>query len=324
LETLREEGFNAEVAATVGTLAPNSHRASAVEAIVALEVLYDYLDTLVEQPLDDPLRDGHSLFRALIDAVDLDTAPCGGYHRRHPRSVDGGYLEELVATVRSTLARLPAADAIVATARRSATRCAEAQIRSHAVAAAGSAQLELWATREAVGTGLDWPEFLAGGAASVLTLHALIAAAADHRTTPEQAAQIDTAYLSIAALSTMLDSLVDYERDVSAETLGYIRYFEDRDLLALRLGNVAQHAAAQARELPHAAHHLMTLAGVVAYYTSAPSATGEFAAPVTAHINAQLRPLITPTLAVMRAWRLAKRVRRKRHGCRSAVAERSA
>jgi hypothetical protein len=53
----------------------------------------------------------------------------------------------------------------------------------------------------------------------------------------------------------------------------------------------------------------MTMAGVAAYYTSAPSATGELAWPVTSRIQTELRPLITPTLAVMRTWRLAKRVR---------------
>jgi undecaprenyl diphosphate synthase len=311
-ESLRDEGFNAEVAATLATLAPRRHRDGAVEAIVALEVLYDYLDTLVEQPLQNPLRDGCSLFQALIDAVDLEAEPRGDYHRHHRRSADDGYLEELVAAARSALARLPAADVITTTARQSAARCAEAQVRAHAVASEGSAQLRLWAMREAAGTALEWRGFLAGGAASVLTLHALIAAAADVRTTSEQAARIDTAYLSIAALSTLLDSLVDYEDDVSTETLGYIRHFEDREALARTLGDVARHAVARARELPHAAHHLMTLVGVVAYYTSAPSARDELAVPIAAQINRELRPLITPTLAVMRTWRLAKRIRARR------------
>jgi hypothetical protein len=51
----------------------------------------------------------------------------------------------------------------------------------------------------------------------------------------------------------------------------------------------------------------MTLAGVIAYYTSAPGAGSEIARPVTEQLQAQLRPLITPTLAVLRSWRLGKR-----------------
>ena len=52
----------------------------------------------------------------------------------------------------------------------------------------------------------------------------------------------------------------------------------------------------------------MTLVGVVAYYASAPGARDEPAAPIVARLRAQLRPLISPTLALMRCWRLAKRI----------------
>jgi hypothetical protein len=53
----------------------------------------------------------------------------------------------------------------------------------------------------------------------------------------------------------------------------------------------------------------MTLVGVVAYYASAPTADSEFALPVMRRIRRELEPLITPTLAVMQAWRTAKRLR---------------
>jgi tetraprenyl-beta-curcumene synthase len=52
---LRDERFNAEVAATLATLAPRRARKDAVEAIVALEVLFDYLDGLTERHASDPL-----------------------------------------------------------------------------------------------------------------------------------------------------------------------------------------------------------------------------------------------------------------------------
>jgi hypothetical protein len=53
----------------------------------------------------------------------------------------------------------------------------------------------------------------------------------------------------------------------------------------------------------------MTLVGVVAYYTSDPGARGELAAPIVERLQRQLTPLISPTLALMRGWRLAKRMR---------------
>src|SRR5580700_8193316 len=61
LHTLQGEGFAAEVAATLITLTPHRHRATAVRAVVALEVMYDYLDGLTEQPAPDPIANGRLL-----------------------------------------------------------------------------------------------------------------------------------------------------------------------------------------------------------------------------------------------------------------------
>src|SRR4029077_4164601 len=195
LAKLREESFNAEGAAMLATHAPRAHRASVVEAIIALEILYDYLDGLNETSSHEALRDGHHLFGAFTDTVAPSVEPDRDYYRYHPRSEDGGYVKDLVATVRTALARLPATVAIAEVARKSAIRGAEAQTRAHATPHVGTAQLERWAARKAQGTTLQWREFLAGAAASVLAVHALISAAADYRTTCEQAAAIDTAYL---------------------------------------------------------------------------------------------------------------------------------
>lgn len=308
LEKLREERFNAEVAATLATLAPGEHRKTVVEAIVAYEVMFDYLDRLVEQPTADPLSDGRNLHRAFTDAITLDSKPTGGYYTSRPAD-DGGYLEELVSVVRGALARLPSTAAISLAAREAASRCAEAQIRAHAVPALGTTQLEQWARSEAQDIPLGWQEFLAGAASSVLAVHALIAAAADEHTTPGNAAEIDMTYLSICALSTMLDSLVDYQSDTQAGQVGYLRYYDDQGLLARDLASAARRAVEHASALPNGAHHVMTLVGVAAYYISAPTAGNDFARPVTRQVRRELKPLITPTLAVMRSWRAAKQAR---------------
>ncbi|HXC23462.1 MAG TPA: DUF2600 family protein, partial [Solirubrobacteraceae bacterium] len=256
----------------------------------------------------DPLRDGHDLYRAFTDAIMPHTEPTCDYYS-YQSSNDGGYLEELVDAVRKALAGLPSATTISHAARRAAARCTAAQVRAHAVPQLGARQLEQWARTEVQGTPLGWQEYLAGAASSVLTIHALIAAAADERTTPKQAAAIDTIYLSIAVLSTMLDSLVDHERDIQAGQVGYIRYYTDHDHLARDLANAARRVIEYASPLPNGAHHIMTLVGVAAYYISAPTANSDFARPVTSQVRRELKPLLTPTLGVMRTWRAAKRAR---------------
>jgi tetraprenyl-beta-curcumene synthase len=308
LGKLREEGFNAQVAAILATVAPRAQRARAVAAIVALEVLFDYLDGLTESPAADALREGRDLYRAFIDAVAPAREAGGDYYRFHPRS-ESCYLVELVAAVRGSLGALPAATATGEVIMRSAARCAEAQVRVHAVAREGTAQVERWAISEAAGGALEWREFLASAASSVLAMHALIAAAADDATTPARALAIDAIYLPICVMPSMLDSSVDYELDARAGHAGFARFYQDQYVLAQRLGKVADQVLAAAPSAPNGAHCIVMLAGIVAYYTSNPRAENDFARPVLELLRRRLRPLITPTLAIVRGWRLAKRMK---------------
>jgi tetraprenyl-beta-curcumene synthase len=311
LDKLSDQGFHAQVAATLATLAPRTHRRQALTAIVAFEVIYDYLDGLTEQPATDPLGNGHRLFEAFTDAFNTRREPASDYYALHPRSDDSGYLQSLVADARQALAQLPATSAIAGVAQRCIARFGEAQVRAHAVPQLGRSQFERWAARNATGTKLGWLEYFAGATSSILGLHALVAAAANPCTTPEQAQQIDATYLYIGVIVTMLDSLIDYERDIATTgEPGYTRYYGNPEQLARGLTNASHQAVLKAHATPNASHHVMTLTGVVAFYTSAPTSNGQFARPFTKQIRRELQPLITPTLAVMHIWRHAKRLRR--------------
>jgi tetraprenyl-beta-curcumene synthase len=306
---LREERFNVEVSATLATLAPRRLRKRVIEAIVALQVAYDYLDLLGERPLPDPLGDAGRLFEALTDAFELQGHGTRDYYGELSRAGDGGYLQALVDTVRSALRGLPAGETVAPACRAAAARCAQAQAHEHAVPQLGIEQLQRWARSESAGSALGWQEFLAGSQAAVVGLHASISAAAEVSTSREEAFDIDAAYISIGAL-TMLDSLVDRERDLQEGRHGYIQYYgSDPRVLGERLEKIVNDAAARASALPHGAHHLLTLMGIVAYYASAPTARSDQAGPVVERVCAQLRPLITPTLALMRGWRKAKALR---------------
>lgn len=310
LAKLDDQRFHAQVAATLATLAPRRYRRDATQAIVAIEVIYDYLDALTERPSPDPLRDGRRLFQALADAVRLGGEPQAAYCDPLSESDDQGYLCSLVADARHALERLPAAHVVEPIAQRCTARFSEAQIRAHAIPTLGVAQLRDWAAQQAAGTGLEWRGYFAGATSTVLGLHALIAAAADPGTTRQEAAQIDALYLHIGLIVTILDSVVDYRHDVaSTGEPGYVRFYESSDRLLQELAGAVRNARELAHGVPHAPHHLMTLAGVVAFYTSAPTAGEHPAAEVSRLLRRELRPLMAPTLAVMRAWRLAKRMR---------------
>ena len=308
LVNLRDEGFNAQATATLATLAPRPYRRPVTEAIVGLQIIYDYLDSLVERPLANPMEDSRHLYRAFLDAIAPDREPQGDYYPPTHECSDGGYLRELVHTVRGALARLPSQTAIAEVSAGAAERCAEAQTRAHAVSQ-DDAQPEQWARENAADTELEWRGFLAGAVSSGLALHALIALAADPHASREQALSVDALYLSLCALTTLLDGLVDHEQDLlSSGRPGYLRYYRDRDTLTQGLTGVIDRAIRQTRELPDAPHHLVTLVGIVAYYASAPTADSEFARPVMRRVTRDLAPAMGPILALMRIWRAAKRL----------------
>jgi tetraprenyl-beta-curcumene synthase len=327
LEKLRVEGFNAEAAAMAATIAPRATRAQAVRAIVALELLFDYLDGLTELPHSDPLGEGERLYAAFVGALGPHTAhPCeqpaaldssAGY----PVQVSDGvgadaYLQELGHAVRSALSQLPASEAIAPYALRCATRGAQAQIHMHAASMLGTTQLGEWAHSEAQDSGLQWREFAAGAACSVLALHALIAAAADPRTSPARAQAIEQTYLFTGAMVTLLDGVVDHEHDAAAGTLSYAGLYEDTALLAQALALAAREASLRSRDLHNGAHHLMTLAAAAAYWCSQPGARDLHARPVLDGMRRELRSFMFVPLLVMRAWRASRALR----PCRRALA----
>ena len=299
---LAQESFNAEAAGMLATLAPAVSRGDAARAIVALEVLFDLLDGMTEQSLKDPLRDGEDLFAAFTEALSASG------ERSALEEGDAGYLTELSRAAGLAFSRLPAADAVRETARICALRAAQAQVRMHAVPALGIGQLRQWAQANGADIDLPWRELAAGAASSVLALHALIAAAADPSTTARRAEQLDRCYLSICVLVTLLDGLLDQQEDARYGQSSYIGLFESPLALTQALTGAVARAAGQARALPDAPAHLVILTGAVAYYASAPEA-GSPLRPLHAQIRSSLRPLIYPTLAILRTWRLARRIR---------------
>ncbi len=310
LAKLRSEHFNAEVAATLATLARPRERAHVVSATVAFQVLYDYLDALGEQPVEDPIANGRQLAGVFATALSPDAHDAArDYYHHHPQEADGGYLDALANRCQAAFAALPAAAVVAPFALEAASRCGEAQARTHAVRRHGCEQLAAWACGEADDDELSWWEVAAGAVASVLTVHALIAAAADARTTPQEADGIAAAYLPISALTTLLDSLVDRDRDLATDSHGYVAYYADAELIAERIALVARRGMAAAGSLRHAAHHAMTVTGVAAYYLSAPGAESAFARPIAARVVTELQPLIGPILAIFRIWRWVKRLR---------------
>ena len=294
---LDEEGFNAAAAAMLATLPTPSRRVAVARAIVALEVLFDYLDGRTELPADrDPLDQRRELMDPLVRAiVGSATEP----RANQPGEADATYVLELARAVDRELTALHVSASSRARMLVAGERSIEAQTRLHAVGELGSDQLEQWARATTNGSGLGWREYLAGSGASVLAIHALIATSEDDA----EGAAVDEAYLYIGALATLLDGVVDQRKDARLRAASYADLFGSRTELQGTLAALTRGAADRTLALRRGAAHRMVLGGVLAYYTTAPGAGGELAKATIATLQASHRGLIEPAALVLRAWR---------------------
>ncbi|HEX3692650.1 MAG TPA: DUF2600 family protein [Solirubrobacteraceae bacterium] len=305
-EKLEHEDFNAQVAATLATLAPREWRRECVQAIVSLELLFDYLDGRTERLGEDVLAQGALLFAPFTSALAFEDSP--QQRSGAPVATDWAYLSALAGNTRARFRTLPGARMIAPAAGAALARCAEAQTRIHAIEALGVEQLHEWALAAGAGSGLGWREYAAGCASSVLAAHALLAKATHEGVSETDAQRIDQAYLAIGAAITILDSLVDAAEDREQGRRGYTSLYEPAELAHV-LPALVREALTRSLAAPDGDHHAMTLAGVIAYYTSHPGARRGEAREVAVLLRAELSPTVWPALAVMRLWRGAKQAR---------------
>ena len=303
LAALREKRANPEATAVFAILAPRAGRGAVLRASVALQVAIDYLDSLGEQPGADPLADGLALHGAIVDAVSPGAAKMGEWYRLHPAGEDGGYLEALVEACRSELAALPSSATVLGALRRAARRCGEGQSQTHAAARGDVGGLQSWVAGLEAAPGYRWWE-LAAGASSSVAAHALIAAATDPASTAEQAELIDAAYFpAIGALTVLLDDLIDREADLAAGEHNYLSYAANEEEAAERIALLASRAKAAIAELPRAGRHRAILAGVAAFYLSAPAAGSGNARPIAERLLEALEPTVGPIMVAMHVGR---------------------
>jgi tetraprenyl-beta-curcumene synthase len=342
LETQREEQGNLEGAAAYAVLAPRSQRARVVQALVAFQAIYDYADTLAEEPSADPVGNGRELHRALASALDPG-AEHPDYYAHSLHKDDGGYLRALVDDCRSAFGALPSHVALAPRAQAAVKRIVAFQGIAHGAHSAQgtySAQsahdasdardaqstqgtysapsahggesgyedawraFSSWAdTQIPRDTGLQWWE-TAAGAASSLLLFALIAAAAEPSVSERDTAAIELAYFPwIGALHLLLDSLVDRAGDVRAGRHSLVEHYASPRELAGRLGAISAEAVRAAQALPHSEQHELILAAMASFYLTQPAASSPAGALAGAEILAALGARAVPTMWILRARR---------------------
>ena len=266
LQAQRHKRGNVEGAAASATFAPRRHRCSVIRAQVAFQSIYDYVDTLAEQPNEDPLRNGYQLHRALLVALDSD-ARHPDYYAHYSTRGDNGYLKEIIDAYRLAMSALPSYAAIAAPARSLGRRIVSYQSRNLSEPQGGHDALAKWAHRETPpGTGLRWWE-TAASAGSSLGVLALIAAAARTQVQQSEVLAIENAYWPwVGALHSLLDSVHDEREDSEANQRSLLHYYVSPQETASRLKILAVEALRSTAALSQPRQHAMVLAGMTSFY----------------------------------------------------------
>lgn len=288
LENLRGERGNLEGAAAFAVLAPRRRRRPLVRALVAFQVIYDVVDSLVEQGAHAEPAASRRLHQALRDAVTTSgLSHAGGY----VDADDGGYLGALVDACRTGIGSLPSSVVVTSLAQEATARMIEYQALNHAPGDPERAGLAAWSAAAAPTSGeLAWWEQAAAGASS-LVVFALLAHAAREDVTAASAAAIAAAYGPVGALHVLLDSLADRDVDAVTGDHSLVAQYATEEEATARLAAIAAQAAAAVEQLPAGGTHRAIAAAMAAFYLSAvePS-TGVLV--IAAPLGATVRPAV--------------------------------
>jgi tetraprenyl-beta-curcumene synthase len=298
---------NLEGAAAFAAFAPRGERAAVARLLVGLQSIYDYADTLMEQPCERPGANARQLHLAILVALSPDSRH-PDYYAYNAHHEDGGYLVELVDTCRAAIGKLPSAVRLAEAIQRNAQRIVVYQSRIILASQQDHPALTRWAGEEAPpGTDLRWWE-TGAACGSSMALFSLVAEAARAGLGGDHATKIEEVYWPwVGSLHTLLDSLIDRGEDAATGQHNLLDHYASVEEMAARMQALA--AEAVRRTSAAGIEHSLILAGATSVCLSDKRAWLPDARVTTERVLATVGGLTTPAMLVLRARRLARRGR---------------
>ena len=272
--------------------------------LIAYELIWDFLDNLSERAAAVGHTDGRNLHRAIAEAID-PTAPISDYYGQLPWRDDGGYLRALVEVCRERCSLLPSYRAVRALALEDACLAQVLAINHYPDPVVRDTSLQRWAAQHFPEAGdTPWWE-LSGAASAPLTIHALLALAAEPECSEKEAIAVHSAYFPwLSATTTMLDSFVDQADDVRSGNHSYVGHYPDGTCVVHGVQRLVRQSMSEAGSLKRGARHAIIAAAMITMYlskcSSAPSHT-RLCARQLVHAGGSLTRLLLP---VLRLWRI--------------------
>jgi tetraprenyl-beta-curcumene synthase len=297
---------NIDGSAAFAVFAPQPHRRAVVRAQLGFQAIYDYVDTLAEQPHSCPIDNARQLHRALPDALDLARPPTD-YYKHHTHREDSGYLPAIVSACRTALGSLPAYPVVAQPACRLAERIVCFQSLNLTEAQGSYHALARWAHQQTPReSGLRWWE-TAASAGSSLGIFALMVSATRSTTDAHEAAAIECAYFPwIGSLHSLLDSLIDQPEDAATKQHNLIQHYRSPGETAARLRLLADASVRHARAMPRGLQHAVILAGMASHYLCAGEAGLPHATLAKIEVLEAIGDLARPTMLVFQLRQVAR------------------
>lgn len=281
-----------------------SREPALLRLLVAYEIMWDFLDSVNERGAARGQVNGKQLHLALVDGLDPDR-PVSDYYRHHPWRNDGGYLNALVQTCREACALLPSYEIVRPLLIGEAWRAQVLAINHELDPERREQALRRWSRQEwPDGHDASWYE-LTGAASASLTIHALLALAAEPHVSPTSLTCVHRAYSPwISAATTMLDSYVDQIEDAINGDHSYVAHYPTADIATRRISSLISRSIQEATNLPDSRQHILIVACMTAMYLSRDSAWTTAMRPRTRQILATAGPLVRLLLPILRLWRI--------------------
>jgi tetraprenyl-beta-curcumene synthase len=301
LSSLARKRTHADGAALFSIL-PRQRNPWLLRLLVAYESVLDFLDNVNEREANG--GNGRQLHLALVEALDPQSR-LSDYYCHHLCRDDGGYLRALVESCREACGKLPGYARVRPSLRRETVRALVLGINHEREPARRDGELRRWVERECSGyRDASWFE-LTGAASASLTVHALLALAAESVGSDSEINAVLTAYFPwISATSTMLDSYVDQAEDARAGSHSYVAHYPNRAVAAQRVGELVERSVLGARRLNRGHRHVVIATCMVAMYLSKDSARTPAMHTTTRSLARCGGSLAVLMLPILRLWRI--------------------
>lgn len=304
LSSLTRKRGHTDGAALFWTI-PRVRDPNLLRVLVAYEIIWDFLDCVNERGADAGQANGRQLHLALVDALDV-TRPISDYYQLNQYRNDGGYLRTLVEVCRTSCAALPSYGVIRPLLVREAIRAQVLAINHDLDSTCRDTGLRRWAASEFPNTDpASWFE-LTGAASASLTVHALLALAAEQTCDETNTDRACAAYFPwISAATTMLDSYVDQAEDRTNGDHSYVSHYVAPQFAAARIRELIRLSLVEARLLKDGERHVLIVACMVAMYLSKDSAHIASMRETTQSLVRAGGSLTRVLLPILRLWRIA-------------------